>query len=85
MIPALVEDEWDGMPTPAPEYTGPEHRRLDRGFDAEPCHKDGGYEVRAGDSRVDARDVFDAYLIAFAHNELRAHPEDAWRLRGAVA
>lgn len=63
----------------------PDRRRLDRAFPAVVAHKDGSYEVRAGDSRVDARDPYEAYVIAFAHNELLAHPEDAWRMRGAVA
>lgn len=53
-------------PTPTPD-----RRNLDRAYRAEVCHLNGGYEVRAGDSRMDARDLFEAFLIADVHNECR--------------
>lgn len=46
----------------------PERRVLDR-VDANVWHKDGMYEVRAGESRVDGLTLFQAHLLCDAHNE----------------
>lgn len=76
----------NGNPPSALDTAGspPERRTPDRNFEAFVRHYNGGYIVTAGDTVTEAKNIADAYRIAYVHNDLRIHPTGAWRMRGAV-
>lgn len=61
----------------------PERRRLDRAFEANWAHENGGFVVRAGDTKVYVADLWGALIITGAHNGARRDAEYARSLRAS--